>query len=215
MWLSLAPERFPLQANTFRHAAGTAGKQKWSLILPSSARVSELTYVTIIGTRYPELDNSQNEIIQFGNYLQAEQCTRGGFLPIFFHAPFSYLHASTDIGEVVDWIKGKFVVATKGDLAVLHNRNKMLNAFSTTEWVSGSGGTIISRSVTSCAFFFPALPDECVTLSVNSGMRMKMRSKFPRQRTRKHNKKTNQHHKPNPKTNPSAKPVVPREMQTR
>ena len=48
-------------------------------------------------------------------------------------------------------------------------------------------------------FFFPALPDECVTLSVNSGMRMKMRSKFPRQRTRKHNKKPNQHHKPNPK----------------
>ena len=151
LWLSLAPERFPLQANTFRHAAGTAGKQKWSLILPSSARVSELTYVTIIGTRYPELDNSQNEIIQFGNYLQAEQCTRGGFLPIFWDATFSYLHASTDIGEVVDWIKGKFVVATKGDLAVLHNRNKMVNAFSTTEWVSGSGGTIISRSVTSCA----------------------------------------------------------------
>ena len=30
------------------------GKQKWSLILPSSARVSELTYNTIIGTRYPE-----------------------------------------------------------------------------------------------------------------------------------------------------------------
>ena len=131
--LSLAPERFALQANTFPHAAGTAGKQKWSLILPSSARVSELTYVTIIGTRYPELDNSQNEIIQFGNYLQAEQCTRRGFLPIFWDASFSYLHASTDIGEVVDWIKGKFVVATKSDLAVLHNCNKMVNAFSTTE----------------------------------------------------------------------------------
>ena len=89
LWLSLAPERFLLQANTFRHAVGTAGKQKWSLILPSSARVLELTYVTIIGTRYPELDNSQNEIIQFGNYLQAEQCTRGGFLPIFWDASFS------------------------------------------------------------------------------------------------------------------------------
>ena len=77
LWLALAPERFPLQADTFRCAAGTAGKQKWSLILPSSARVSELTYNTIIGTRYPELDNVQNDIIQFGNYLQAEQCTRG------------------------------------------------------------------------------------------------------------------------------------------
>ena len=151
LWLALAPERFPLQADTFSRAAGTAGKQKWSLILPSSARVSELTYVTIIGTRYPELDNFQNDIIQFGNCLQAEQCTRGGFLPIFWDAPYSYIHASTDIGEVVDWITDKFVVANKGDLAVLHNRNKMVNAFTNTEWVSGSGGAIISRSVTSCA----------------------------------------------------------------
>ena len=46
LWLALAPERFPLQADTFSRAAGIAGKQKWSLILPSSARVSELTYVT-------------------------------------------------------------------------------------------------------------------------------------------------------------------------
>ena len=150
LWLALAPERLPLQADTFSCAAGTAGKQKWSLILPSSARVSELTYATIIGTRYPELDNFQNDIIQFGNYLQAEQCTRGAFLPIFWDAPYSYINASTDIGEVVDWITHKFVVANKGDLAVLHNRNKMLNVFSNTEWVSGSGGAIISRSVTSC-----------------------------------------------------------------
>ena len=144
----MAPERFPLQADTFSCAAGTAGKQKWSLILPSSARVSELTYVTIIGTRYPELDNFQNDIIQFGNHLQAEQCTRGGFVPIFWDAPYSYIHASTDIGEVVDWITDKFLVHNKGDLAVLHNRNKMVNAFTNTEWVSGSGGAI---SVTSCA----------------------------------------------------------------
>ena len=54
---------------------GTAGKQKWSLILPSSARVSKLTYVTIVGTRHPELDTFQNDIIQFGNYLQGEQCS--------------------------------------------------------------------------------------------------------------------------------------------
>ena len=142
LWMALAPERFPSQADTFSCAAGTAGKQRWYLILPSSARVSELTYVTIIGTRYPELDNSQNDIIQFGNYLQAEQCTRGGFLPIFWDAPYSYINASTDIGEVVDWIT---------DNGVLHNRNKMVNAFTNTEWVSGSGGAIISRSVTSCA----------------------------------------------------------------
>ena len=69
----------------------------------------------------------------------------------FLDAPYSYINASTDIGEVVDWIKSKFLVANEGDLAVLHNRNKMVNAFASTEWVSGSGGTVISRSVTSCA----------------------------------------------------------------
>ena len=53
LWLALSPEKFPLQADTFCSAAGTAGKQKWALILPSSARVSELTYITIVGTRYP------------------------------------------------------------------------------------------------------------------------------------------------------------------
>ena len=105
LWLVLASKRFPLQADTFSCAASTAGKQKWSLIPPSSARVSELTYVTIIETRYPE----------------------------------------------VDWITDKFLVHNKGNLTVLYNRNKIVTAFTNTEWVSGLGGAIISRSVTSCA----------------------------------------------------------------
>ena len=57
------------------------------------------------------------------------------------------------LGEVVDWIRSKFTV-TKDEnknLAVLHNRNKMVNAFATTEWVAGSDGAVLSRSVTSCA----------------------------------------------------------------
>ena len=93
--------------------------------------MSELTYVTIVGTRYPELDTIQTDIIQFGNYLHGEQSTRGGFLPIFWDAPDSYIHASTDIGEVVDWIRSMFSVTKDGNknLAVLHNRNKMVNAF--------------------------------------------------------------------------------------
>ena len=68
-------------------------------------------------------------------------------------SPNSYIHASTDIGEVVDWIRNKFSVTKEGNknLAVLHNRNKMVNAFATTEWVAGSDGAVLSRSVTSCA----------------------------------------------------------------
>ena len=93
--------------------------------------------MTIVGTRYPELDTFQNDIIQFGNYLQGDQCTRGGFLPIFWDAPYSY------IGE-----GNKY-------LAVLHSRNKMVNAFASTEWVAGSEGAVLSRSVTSCAGMKP------------------------------------------------------------
>ena len=136
LWLALSPEKFPLQADTFGSAAGTAGKQKWALILPSSARVSELTYVTIVGTRYPELDTIQNDIIQFGNYLQGEQSTRGGFLPIFWDAPNSYIHASTGLDQ-------EQVLGDK--------RWEQVNAFATTEWVAGSDGAVLSRSVTSCA----------------------------------------------------------------
>ena len=37
-------------------AAGLRGKQNWALILSSSARVSEVTYETVVAVRYPELD---------------------------------------------------------------------------------------------------------------------------------------------------------------
>ena len=140
------PRKIPFTSRHFQPRCRHSRKTK---VVPDFTK--QCKDVTIIGTRYPELDNFQNDVIQFGNYLQAEQCTRGGFVPIFWDAPYSYINASTDIGEVVDWITNKFVVANKGDLAVLHNRNKMVNAFATTEWVSGSGGAIISRSVTSCA----------------------------------------------------------------
>ena len=54
---------------------------------------------------------------------------------------------------MVDWIHTKFLLTkgTTSHLAVLHNRNKMVNAFASTEWVAGSDGAVISRSVTSCA----------------------------------------------------------------
>ena len=54
LWLALHRDRFPLLANTLQAAAGVAGTQKWALILPSSARVSFVTYTTVIAVRYPE-----------------------------------------------------------------------------------------------------------------------------------------------------------------
>ena len=71
--------------------------------------------------------------------LQAVQgslsSTRGGFVPIFWNAPYSYIHASTDIGEVENWITDKFLVHKKVNLAVLDNGNKIVNAFTNMERV--------------------------------------------------------------------------------
>ena len=42
-------------ATSFAEAAGVAGRQKWGLVLSSSAQVSQVTYQTVVGMRYPEL----------------------------------------------------------------------------------------------------------------------------------------------------------------
>ena len=68
LWMGLHQEKFPLLATTLQAAAGVAGSQRWALILPSSARVSLVTYTAVIAVRYPELDNVQNDLVCFGNY---------------------------------------------------------------------------------------------------------------------------------------------------
>ena len=60
--------QFPLLATLLQAAAGVDGRQKWALILPSSVRVSLVTYTAVIAVRYPELDNVQNDLVCFGNY---------------------------------------------------------------------------------------------------------------------------------------------------
>ena len=86
LWMGLHQEKFPLLATTLQAAAGVSGSQRWALILPSSARVSLVTYTAVIAVRYPELDNVQNDLVCFGNYLLGEQATSGGFLPLFWDA---------------------------------------------------------------------------------------------------------------------------------
>ena len=126
LWMGLHQEKFPLLATTLQAAAGVSGSQRWALILPSSARVSLVTYTAVIAVRYPELDNVQNDLVCFGNYLLGEQATSGGFLPLFWDAPSAYMHAATDIGSAVDWLQSQVDLSSdeNGCLAVLHNRNK-------------------------------------------------------------------------------------------
>ena len=58
LWMGLRGDREGLPsmlATSFAEAAGVAGRQKWGLVLSSSARVSQVTYQTVVGVRYPEL----------------------------------------------------------------------------------------------------------------------------------------------------------------
>ena len=115
--------------------------------------MSLVTYTAVIAVRYPELDNVQNDLVCFGNYLLGEEATSGGFLPLFWDAPSAYMHAATDIGSAVDWLQSQVVLSSdeNGCLAVLHNRNKMVATFGNSEWVTQSEGAVQSKSVTSCA----------------------------------------------------------------
>ena len=64
-------------------AAGLRRKQNWALILSSSARVSKVTYETVVAVRYPELDAETPTHVPFGNYLADRQARVGGFMPVF------------------------------------------------------------------------------------------------------------------------------------
>ena len=142
----------PLAA-TLNEAAGTEGIHRWSLILPSSARVSLLTYQTVIGVRYQELVKYQDGEHRFGRFLCELAAKRGGFLPILWDAPKSDTYAVQDIGMVVDHLRElyHFTNDPEETLAVLHNKNRLVHAFCRSGWIQDTDGMVLSRSVTSCA----------------------------------------------------------------
>ena len=143
----------PMVAQELITAAGLRGKQNWALILSSSARVSEVTYETVVAVRYPELDAATPARVIFGNYLADQQARTGGYLPVFWRSPHSVVHATGDIGQMISWISDQvnLEAGENGCLAVLHNRNDMSGALNSSVWVANSEGRVISRGVTSCA----------------------------------------------------------------
>ena len=156
VWMGLrgAREGLPsMLATSFSEAAGVAGRQKWGLVLSSSARVSHVTYQTVVGVRYPELVTFNGTSWNFGKFVTHEKPLRGGFLPVFWDVPRADTHAIEDIGAVVEWLTERcaFHADAKSNLAVLHNRNDMTNLFRASNWVSESKHSIVSRGVTTCA----------------------------------------------------------------
>ena len=154
LWLALKGEGVSSPvADSLDAAAGPARRQKWGLILPSSARVSRLTYQTVIGVRYPELVKHTPEGWRYGRYVSTEATLQGGFLPVFWDVPKSDMHAVSDIGALVEWLQDHITFGhdSADNLAVLHNQNHMVREFGMSAWVAQSNKQVISRSVTSCA----------------------------------------------------------------
>ena len=87
------------------------GKQQWGLVLSSSARVTQMTYQTVIGVRYPELvTTSPIQAVLLADSFPPDEDLPGGFLPVFWGVPRANLHAVVDIGAVVEWLQFQFIV---------------------------------------------------------------------------------------------------------
>ena len=94
LWMGLRGEREghpSMLATSFAEAAGVAGRQKWGLVLSSSARVSQVTY------QNPELVTFNGTSWNFGKFVTHEIPQRGGFLPIFWDVPRADTHAVEDL----------------------------------------------------------------------------------------------------------------------
>ena len=154
LWMATLGEGVTdMTARTLRAAAGLEGKHHWGLILSSSARVTQLTYETVIGVRYPELVKRDQGRWSFGRFLPGEALIMGGFIPILWDVPKSDLCAVEDIGALVEWAREQplFCPESGQEMAVLHNQNKMVTQFGMSAWVAQSNHKVYSRSVTSCA----------------------------------------------------------------
>ena len=141
-----------VRSTTFAEAAGLDGKQKWGLVLSSSARVTQMTYETVIGVRYPELVSPGPTGCTFGGFVPPDEDLRGGFLPVFWDVPRANLHAVVDVGAVVDWLQlqFKFFRDAKSSLAVLRNQNDMVTHFKASSWVSEAQGAVVQRCDNLC-----------------------------------------------------------------
>ena len=84
---------------TFEEAARLEGGQKWGLVLSSSARVTQMTYQTVIGVRYPELVTVNPTSCTFVGFVAPDEDLVGGFLPVFWDVPRADLHAVVALAQ--------------------------------------------------------------------------------------------------------------------
>ena len=70
LWASYNVQESGLSvASSLGEAAGLQGRHQWRLILPSSARVSLVTYQTVIAVRYPDLVHIDSGAVSYGMFF--------------------------------------------------------------------------------------------------------------------------------------------------
>ena len=120
--------------------------------LSSSARVTQMTYQTVIGVRYPELVTVNPTGCTFGRFVPPDEDLLGGFLPVFWDVLRANLHAVVDIDAVVDSCSSNLLPSrdAKSSLAVLHNQNDMVTHFKASSWVSEAQGCRLDGGYNLC-----------------------------------------------------------------
>ena len=115
-------------ASTIGEAAGLQGRHQWGLILPSSARVSLLTYQTVVAVRYPGLVHTDQGIVSYGRFFTADVTQAGGFLPIVWEVPGTDMEAADAVAVVTKYLRTLFEFGPDAadSLTVLHNRTNMV-----------------------------------------------------------------------------------------
>ena len=154
LWASYNVQESGLSvASSLGEAAGLEGRHQWGLILPSSARVSLVTYQTVIAVRYPDLVHIDSGEVSYGMFFSADPGQAGGFLPIVWDVPGTDMEAADAIKVVTGYLREKFEFGTEAadSLTVLHNRTNMVRVFGNSVTVKNSGGETRTRCVTSCA----------------------------------------------------------------
>ena len=134
-------------------AAGLQGRHQWGLILPSSARVSLLTYQTVVAVRYPGLVHTDQGIVSYGRFFTTDVTQAGGFLPIVWEVPGTDMEAADAVAVVTKYLRTLFEFGPDAaeSLTVLHNRTNMVRVFGNSVTVKNSEGETRTRCVTSCA----------------------------------------------------------------
>ena len=119
------PEEFHMQAVDTVEAAGLEGIHRWGLILPNHARVSLLTYRSLVAVRYPELVTQVETKVQIGHFVPyATTTSKGGQRAVFWDAPKDLKAAIAELLVLLEHLRHyQFGAAATAQLLVLCNRN--------------------------------------------------------------------------------------------